>query len=64
MASDLYVNKFSQPRPGSRIFLWTRQVTNGRKDARQRTLAHVPPREKPAQRSSNTPPPRQCPRSS
>ena len=44
--TDLYVNKFGQPPPGSRVFIWTRQVINGRKDALKRTCADVPPPEK------------------
>ena len=43
--TDLYVKKFGQPPPGSRIFIWTRQVINGRKDALKRTHANVPPPE-------------------
>jgi hypothetical protein len=42
----LYANKFGQPPPGSRVFIWTRQVLNARKDAVQRTCANVPPPEK------------------
>jgi hypothetical protein len=41
--TDLYVNKFGQPRPGTRIFIWTRQVLNGRKDVLKQTCADVPP---------------------
>lgn len=44
--TDLYVNKFGQPPPRSRIFIWTRQVINGRKDALKRIWADVPPAEK------------------
>jgi hypothetical protein len=44
--TDLYVNKFGQLRPGSRIFIWTRQIINGRKDALKLTCADVPPPEK------------------
>jgi hypothetical protein len=44
--TDLYVNKVGRPRPGTRVFLWTRQVINGRKDALKRTHADVPPPEK------------------
>ena len=33
--------------PGSRVFIWTRQVINGRKDALKRTHATVPPPEGP-----------------
>ena len=44
--TDLYVNKFGQPRPGTRIFIWTRQVINGRKDALKLACADVPPPEK------------------
>ena len=44
--TDLYVNKFGPPPPGSRVFIWTRQVINGRKDALKMTCADVPPPEK------------------
>ena len=44
--TDLYISKFGRPRPGSRIFIWTRQVINGRKDALKRTFADVPPPQK------------------
>ena len=44
--TDLYVNKFGQPPPGTRVFIWTRQLINGRKDALKRTCADVPPPEK------------------
>jgi hypothetical protein len=44
--TDLYVKKFGKPPPGSRVFIWTRQVINGRKDALKRTHADVPPPEK------------------
>jgi len=44
--TDLYVNKFGPPRPGTRIFIWTRQVINGRKDALKLTWADVPAPEK------------------
>jgi hypothetical protein len=44
--TDLYVKKFGEPTPGSRVFIWTRQVINGRKDALKRTCADVPPPEK------------------
>ena len=44
--TDLYVKKFGKPPPGSRIFIWTRQLVNGRKDALKRTFADVPPPEK------------------
>jgi hypothetical protein len=44
--TDLYVNKFGQPPPGWRVFIWTRQVINGRKDALKRTHADVPSPEK------------------
>jgi hypothetical protein len=47
--TDLYVNKYGQPRPGSRVFVWTRQVINGRKDALKSTHADVPPPEKKSQ---------------
>jgi hypothetical protein len=43
--TDLYVKKFGQPPAGSRVFIWTRQVINGRKDALKRTYADVPPPE-------------------
>jgi hypothetical protein len=45
--TDLYVNKFGLPPAGTRIFIWTRQVINGRKDALKRTCADVPPPEGP-----------------
>jgi len=44
--TDLYVNKFGQPRAGTRVFIGTRQVVNGRKDALKLTCADVPPPEK------------------
>ena len=44
--TDLYANKFGQPRPGTRVFIWTRQVINGRKAALKRTCADVPAPEK------------------
>src|ERR1035437_5028180 len=44
--TDSYVKKFGKPRPGTRVFIWTRQVVNGRKDALKRTCADVPPPEK------------------
>jgi hypothetical protein len=44
--TDLYVKKFGQPPLGSRVFIWTRQVLNGRKDALKMTFADVPPPEK------------------
>ena len=44
--TDLYVTKFGLPPPGSRIFIWTRQVLNGRKDAPKMTCADVPPPER------------------
>jgi hypothetical protein len=43
--TDLYVKKYGQPPAGSRVFIWTRQVINGRKDALKRTYANVPPPE-------------------
>jgi hypothetical protein len=46
--TDFYVKKFGQPKAGSRVFIWTRQVVNGRKDALKRTYADVPPPEGPA----------------
>jgi hypothetical protein len=46
--TDLYLKKFSPPRPGSRVFIWTRQVINGRKDALKLTHADVPLTEGPA----------------
>ena len=45
--TDLYVKKFGQPPPRSRVFIWTRQLVNGRKDALKRTCADVPPPERP-----------------
>jgi hypothetical protein len=45
--TDLYVKKYGRPPAGSRIFIWTRQVINGRKDALKRTYANVPPPEGP-----------------
>ena len=44
--TDLYVNKFGQPPPGYRVFIASRQVLNGRKDALKGTHADVPPPEK------------------
>jgi hypothetical protein len=44
--TDLYVKKFGQPPPHSRVFIWTRQLVNGRTDALKRTCADVPPPEK------------------
>ena len=44
--TDHYVKKFAKPPPGSRIFIWTRQVINGRKDVLKRTCVDVPPPEK------------------
>ena len=46
--TDLYVKKFGQPPPGTRVFIWTRQVINGRKDALKLTHASVRPPEGPA----------------
>ena len=43
----LHLNKFGQPPAGSRVFIWTRQVVHGRKDALKRTYADVPPPEGP-----------------
>ena len=43
--TDLYVKRFGPPPPGSRVFIWTRQVINGRKDALKLTRANVPPPE-------------------
>jgi hypothetical protein len=43
--TGLYVRKFGQPPPGTRVFIYTRQVVNGRKDALKRTCADVPPPE-------------------
>jgi hypothetical protein len=43
--TDLYVNKFGQPPPGTRVFIWTRQLLNGRTDALKLTFADVPPPE-------------------
>jgi hypothetical protein len=45
--TDLYLNKFGKPPAGSRVFIWTRQLVNGRKDALKRTFADVPPPEGP-----------------
>ena len=45
--TDLYVKKYGQPAVGSRVFIWTRQVINGRKDALKPTYADVPPPEGP-----------------
>jgi hypothetical protein len=44
--TNLYVNKFGQPPPGSRVFISTQQVVSGRKDALKRTHPDVPPPEK------------------
>ena len=44
--TSLHADKFGQPPPGSRVFIYTRQVLNGRKDALKRTHADVPPPEK------------------
>jgi len=44
--TDLYLNRFGQPPPGSRVFIWTRQLINGRKDALKHAFADVPPPEK------------------
>jgi hypothetical protein len=44
--TDLYVKKFGKPPPHSRVFIWTRQLVNGRTDALKRTCADVPPPEK------------------
>ena len=41
--TDLYVRRFGTPPPGTRVFIWTLQVINGRKDARRLTRADVPP---------------------
>jgi hypothetical protein len=41
--TDLYANKFGHPPPGSRVFLWTRQVLHGRKHPLKRTGPDVPP---------------------
>ena len=43
--TGLYVKKFGQPPSGTRVFIWTRQVVNGRKDALKQTHASVPPPE-------------------
>jgi hypothetical protein len=43
--TDLYVKRFGVPPPNTRIFIWTRQVINGRKDALKLTRANVPPPE-------------------
>ena len=52
--TDLYVKKFGPPPPGSRVFIWTRQVINGRKDALKLTRADVPPPEPPASKAAAT----------
>jgi hypothetical protein len=44
--TDAYVKKFGKPLPGTRVFIWTRQVVNGRKDGLKMTHADVPPPEK------------------
>ncbi len=44
--TDLYFNRFGRPRPASRVFIWTRQVINGRKAALKMTCADAPPPEK------------------
>jgi hypothetical protein len=44
--TSLHADKFGQPTPGSRVFLCTRQVINGRKHALKPTHADVPPPEK------------------
>jgi hypothetical protein len=49
--TDLYVKKFGLPPPGSRVFIWTRQLINGRKDALKLTRANVPPPEAPASKA-------------
>ena len=46
--TDLYVKKFGQPPAATRVFIWTRQLVNGRTDALKRTQATVPPPEQPA----------------
>jgi len=43
--TDLYIDKFGQPPLCTRVFIWTRQVINVRKDALKRTRADVPPPE-------------------
>jgi len=43
--TDLYVKKFGRPPPGWRVFIWTRQMINGQKDALKLTRANVPPPE-------------------
>jgi hypothetical protein len=48
--TDLYVKRFGKPPRGSRVFIWTRQLVNGRKDALKMTFADVPPPENQAQR--------------
>jgi len=45
--TDFYVKKFGEPPPGSRVFICTRQVINGRNDTLKRTYADVPPPEGP-----------------
>ena len=44
--TSLYLNKFSSPPPGTRVFLWTRQLYHGRTDALKQTHADVPSAEK------------------
>ena len=44
--TDLYIDKFGKPPPRTRIFIWTRQLVNGRKDALKLTCADMPPPEK------------------
>jgi hypothetical protein len=41
--TDLHVNKFGQPPTSSRVFVWTQQVVNGRKDALKLACADAPP---------------------
>ena len=44
--TDLYVKKFGHPPTGTRVFIWTRQVVNGRQDELKGTWADVPPPER------------------
>jgi hypothetical protein len=44
--TDLYVKRFGRPPAGTRVFVWTRQVINGRKDGLKGTWGDVPPPER------------------
>jgi len=44
--TDLYVKRFGRPPAGTRVFVWTRQVVNGRKDGLKGTWGDVPPPER------------------